>query len=257
LDESALNKSPQVSKYPFLKEHAAGISFLLVVLLLIGFFLYMTVSWMWDDQRLPLSKMVIQGDLHHVTANDVQRSLSSLGHLGTFMSQDVDSLQQAMLTIPWVAHASIRKQWPDTINVFLTEYHAEAIWNGNELLNKQGKVFNGDIGQLQGSRVKLYGPKGTNEQVLELWEQINPKFHQLGLNITSVVLNERGAWQIILGNGVRLELGKDALHERIARFISLYRQLGNKADKVSYVDLRYDTGAAVGWLPGEESKQES
>ncbi|MCL9781469.1 cell division protein FtsQ/DivIB [Vibrio sp. S4M6] len=257
MDERALDKSPRVSKHPFLKAHATGIGFLLVVLLLVGVLLYMTISWMWDDQRLPLSKMVVQGDLHHVTAKDVQRSLANLGHLGTFMSQDVDTLQKAVLTIPWVAHASIRKQWPDTINVFLTEYHAEAIWNGNELLNNQGKVFNGDIGQLQGSRVKLYGPKGTSVQVLDLWKEINPKFHRLGLNISSLVLNQRGAWQIILGNGVRLELGKDALHERIARFLSLYKQLGTKADKVSYVDLRYDTGAAVGWLPNEESKQES
>ena len=50
-------------------------------------------------------------------------------------------------------------------------------------------------------------------------------------------------------------LGKDSLDERVERFISLYNELGSKANQVSYIDLRYDTGAAVGWFPEQELEE--
>ncbi|GAK83850.1 cell division protein FtsQ [Vibrio ponticus] len=145
----------------------------------------------------------------------------------------------------------------DTVKVFLTEHHAKAIWNGDALLDDNGRIFNGDLGKLKGDRVKLYGPKGTNLEVLDTWQRISQLFEPLGLTITSLVLNDRRAWQIILDNGIRLELGKESLDERINRFISLYNSLGSDAQRVSYIDLRYDTGAAVGWFPEQESQQES
>jgi cell division protein FtsQ len=71
------------------------------------------------------------------------------------------------------------------------------------------------------------------------------------------VLNDRRAWQIILDNGIRLELGKESMDERVERFLSLYLELGSQAQRVSYIDLRYDTGASVGWFPEQELEQES
>jgi cell division protein FtsQ len=212
---------------------------------------------MWDDQRLPLSKIVLQGELRYVSANDVQAAFAQLDHVGTFMSQDVDVLQGVAESIPWVSHASIRKQWPDVVKVFLTEHQAEAIWNGNTLLNSSGELFNGDLGQLEEGRVKLYGPEGSNLEVLSVWRDLEPKFKALHLSITSLVLNDRRAWQVILDNGIRLELGKESLEERIARFFALYKNLGSATERVSYIDLRYDTGASVGWFPEQELEQEN
>lgn len=255
--DSTFSQGRIMSRSPLVKEHAAGGSFLIVVVLLVGFLLYSTISWMWDEERLPLSKIVLQGDLQYVSAFDVQRAFGQLEHIGTFMSQDINELQSSAQSIPWVSHASIRKQWPDTIKVFLTEYQVTAIWNGNALLDDKGIVFNGDIAQVNEEHVKLYGPEGSAPEVLNIWKEYKPEFQQIGLNISSLVLNERRAWQIILDNGIRLELGKESLEERISRFFLLYKKLGNDAERVSYIDLRYDTGAAVGWFPDQELAQEN
>ncbi len=255
--KSALNEGRRISDSVVVKEHAAGGLFLLAVVMLIASLIYSTLSWMWDDQRLPLSKIVLQGKLDYVAAQDIQTVIGRLDHIGTFMSQDINVLQNAVQKVPWVEHASIRKQWPDTIKIFLTEYHAAAIWNGNELVSDKGVVFDGDISRLTGDYVKLYGPEGTSKQVLDVWQKVTPSFKQIGLKITSLVLNDRRAWQIILDNGIRLELGKESLDERIARFFTLYRHLGSDTEKVSYIDLRYDTGAAVGWFPEQELRQEN
>lgn len=257
LINSMLAEGRKISGSPLVKQHAVGGSFFLVVVLLIGFLLYSTISWMWDEQRLPLSKIVLQGNLQYVSTLDVQRAFARLDHIGTFMSQDIDVLQTSVQSIPWVSHASIRKQWPDTIKVFLTEHQVQAIWNGNALLDDDGIVFDGDIGLVKEEHVKLYGPDGSAPEVLKVWRQYNSQFQAIGRNISSLLLNERRAWQIILDNGIRLELGKESLDERIARFFLLYKQLGNEVDKVSYIDLRYDTGAAVGWISEQELAQEN
>ncbi|WED26215.1 cell division protein FtsQ/DivIB [Vibrio sp. DW001] len=253
LDYGGLNTTSQLSKT---KKHAVGGMFLLLVLLSLGLLLQSTISWMLDEQRLPLSKLVLQGELEYVSGKDVQLALRSMDYVGTFMSQDVDVLQQVIVAIPWVAQASIRKQWPDLVKIYLVEHKASAIWNGNALLNTSGDVFNADVAELKEDRVKLYGPQGSSRGVLDTWRQVSPMFAPLGLKITSLVLNDRHAWQIILDNGIRLELGKESLIERVARFTSLYYRLGNESQRVSYVDLRYDTGAAVGWFPDNELEEE-
>ena len=116
-------------------------------------------------------------------------------------------------------------------------------------------VFDGDVALLQEEKVKLYGTKDSGPEVLQTYRDLSPKFQQLGLAISSLVLNERRAWQIILDNGIRLELGKESLLERIERFFKLYNKLGSDTQRISYIDLRYDTGAAVGWFPEQELEE--
>ncbi|MDN3681545.1 cell division protein FtsQ/DivIB [Vibrio tapetis subsp. quintayensis] len=238
------------------RKQIVGLVFLLVVTFGIASMLISTFNWMLDDQRLPLSELVVEGQLHYVHIEDVQTALSSIEHIGTFMSQDVDELQQALNELPWVAYASIRKQWPETVKVYLVEHQALAIWNGMDLLNQQGDIFFADIASLDAEKVKLYGPEGSNHQVVEAWAKIDGLLEPLGLHVSSLVLNDRRAWQVILSSGIRLELGKEALEERVRRFTLLYKKLGNKAEKISHIDLRYDTGAAVGWFPEQDLIQE-
>jgi cell division protein FtsQ len=254
IDNSAasLNDMGQIAR-----KHILGVSFLLLVFLTVGSALYSTISWMFDEQRMPLSKIVLQGKLEYVQVQDVQQALSHMEHIGTFMSQDIDELQNVITALPWVAQASIRKQWPDTIKIYLTEHKAAAMWNGYALLNESGDIFEPDLAALKDEKVKLYGPQDSSHKVLNTWKEIAPLFRPLGLTITSLVLNERQAWQIILDNGIRLELGKESLKERVNRFITLYHQLGTKTEQVSYIDLRYDTGAAVGWFPEQDLAQEN
>jgi cell division protein FtsQ len=232
--------------------------FLLVVLLFIGIMLYSTISWMWDDERLPLSQFVLQGDFEYLESDDVQQVLASVDTLGTFMSQDVDELQYVVEELPWIAQASIRKQWPETVKIYVVEHRPSAIWNGTSMLNNEGDIFYADVSLVNTDElIKLYGMDSTSSLVLQTWREIVPKFTKLGLTISSVVLNDRQAWQLILENGIRLELGKDSLDERLERFFSLYNQLGQDSQKVSYIDLRYDTGAAIGWIDSAEQADEN
>ena len=67
------------------------------------------------------------------------------------------------------------------------------------------------------------------------------------LPIDELFLSERFAWQITLQNQVRLNLGRQEFIDRLQRFVDVYPLLKQDKRAVEYVDLRYDTGLAVGW----------
>lgn len=225
-----------------------GLAFFLFV---IGFTVWLvsaTKDWMTDANRLPLSNLVIQGQLHYLTKDDVRQSILHLHHLGSFMTQDVNSIQASVEALPWVAQAAVRKQWPDTIKVFLVENQPVAEWNGTYLVNRSGVVFKAPVLQVAGlGLTNLIGPKGSSEEVLAGLKEMRPVLKKAGFGIASLSFNERRAWRVVLTNGIRLELGHDARMQRIKRFIEIYPELLKQDKPIDYVDLRYDTGAAVGW----------
>ena len=60
-----------------------------------------------------------------------------------------------------------------------------------------------------------------------------------------VVLTQRHAWQLKLGNGMHIMLGRDAdlAEERLRRFVDAYPSVRKKQHE--YVDLRYPNGFAL------------
>ncbi len=75
-------------------------------------------------------------------------------------------------------------------------------------------------------------------------------------------MTARRSWQLTLNNDIKLNLGRGDTMKRPARFIELYPVLQQQAQtdgkEISYVDLRYDSGAAVGWkaAPVQEPNQQ-
>jgi len=225
-----------------------GLAFFLFVIGFIAWLFSAAMNWMTDANKLPLSQLVIQGKLDYLKTDDVRQGILQLDQLGSFMTQNVDQIQLTLEALPWVARASVRKQWPDSIKVFLVEHQPAAIWNQRYLVNTEGAVFRAPAEQVTNlSLVELAGPDGNSQEVLTALYEMQPRLQLAGFEIATLTLNERRAWRIWLTNGVRLELGREARMERLERFIGLYPELEQQGKAIEYVDLRYDTGAAVGW----------
>ncbi len=225
--------------------------FILVVVLILGMFISV-VQWMTDANRLPLANLVIQGDLTYLATDDVREAILQSGDLGSFMTQDVGGIQAAIESLPWVASASVRKQWPETLKVYLVEHEPLARWHDDALLNTYGEVFVARAAELE-SLVRLEGPEGTSELVMSEWKAMESQLAVLGVSIEGLSLSSRRAWRVWLNNGIRLELGRRSINERLMRFITLYPELNSSDRAIEYVDLRYDTGAAVGWQSTENN----
>lgn len=237
-------------KYPI----TGGIFCLFIII--VSFVLTQSVTdWLKDEKKIPLTKLVLNGELNYVTPNAVKQAVMSVGPLGTFLTQDVRQLQDEVIKIPWVAEVNIKKQWPDTLTVLIKEYHPVAIWNKNTLIDQNGHIFAAELTQLKEQLVKLSGPEDSADAVLTFYQHAENQLNNLHLSIANLTLTHRAAWQFVLQNGIKVKLGKKHSDERLNRFILLYKKLANQAKKISYIDLRYDTGAAIGWLDNNVMKE--
>ncbi|MFC0228633.1 cell division protein FtsQ [Serratia aquatilis] len=232
----------------------AGMIFLLMVLGTILWGGWVVVGWMKDASRLPLSKLVVTGERHYTTNDDIRQAILALGTPGTFMTQDVDIIQQQIERMPWIKQASVRKQWPDELRIHLVEYVPVAHWNDLHMMDAEGKSFSVPADRLGKQKLPLlYGPEGSEEDVLEGFRAMNSALVASKYTLKMVAMTARHSWQLALDNDVRLELGRDDRMGRLQRFIGLYPVLLQQAQaenkRISYVDLRYDSGASVGWAP--------
>ncbi|CDG89211.1 cell division protein FtsQ [Xenorhabdus bovienii] len=231
--------------------HLAGIVFFLMVIGTIVWGGWMTLDWMKDSNRLALSKLVLTGERHYTTNDDVRRAIMAFGAIGTFMTQDVNIIQGQIERLPWIRQVTVRKQWPDELKIHLVEYVPYVRWNDTHMLDVEGNVFSLPIERsVKRHYAMLSGPEGKEKEVLAEYNKVAPLFTEHKMKLKTVIMTERNAWQLILDNDIRLELGNKNDVKRIKRFIELYPVLQKNTEKrVAYVDLRYDSGAAVGWAP--------
>ncbi|ACR67960.1 cell division protein FtsQ [Edwardsiella ictaluri 93-146] len=232
----------------------AGMLFLLLVLAGIGWGGWLVVNWMKDASRMPMSKLVVTGARHFTRNDDIRQAILALGPPGTFMTQNVDVIQQQIERLPWIKQASVRKQWPNELKIHVVEYVPVARWNDLRLVDNNGKSFSVPADRTgKRSLPLLYGPEGSEMDVLEGYRAMSKTLAKDNFTLKMVAMSARHSWQLGLGNDIRLELGREDVAGRLARFDELYPALQQQAQathqRVSYVDLRYDSGAAVGWAP--------
>lgn len=226
------------------REKVWGLSFLISVcigLIWAGIALF---QWMQDEQQVPISHIEISGQYRYINENDISR-LINMGVEGSFFSADINEIHSAVIKHPWVHQASVRKKWPNTIQVYLVEQKPIARWNDDLLLNSEGVPFAGDI--KNDKLPTLFGPNGAEKTALSGYKAMQMILSTGALSVDNLVLSERFAWQVQLNNGIKLNLGRQEFINRLQRFINLYPLLQQDTRDINYVDLRYDTGAAVGW----------
>jgi cell division protein FtsQ len=71
------------------------------------------------------------------------------------------------------------------------------------------------------------------------------------MRLAALELDARGAWNLTLDNGVMVRLGRRQVDERFERFVLAAAKLvSQRATDITYVDMRYSNGFAVGWKGG-------
>ena len=204
---------------------------------------------------VPVARVVFSGELQYVGRDElvaqVQPQLAQTG----FFTADLEALRAAVEELPWVDRVAIVRHWPDELEMIVSEQQPIARWGDDGLLNHHGEVFRpqqlAHVEQLP----HLKGPDAAAAEVVEQYGRLATLLAELPLELIALEVDERGSWIAILTGGVKLNLGGERVIQRAERFMQVYRaELAGRFEEVSYVDLRYANGLAVGWKAAAEQR---
>ena len=232
----------------------SGVLFLLAVVASLVYGSMVVRDWLKDEQRMPVQVIDFSGQYEHISIARLERKIRK-SQPGSFFELDVNEVFRLIEAQPWVYRASVRKQWPNRLKIYLVEQQPVARWNDDMLLNPYGDTFESEGITL--SLPQLFGPGGSEKTALEGYNAMKSLLATSSMSIAELSLSERFAWQLQLTSGIKLNLGRKEFIDRLQRFIDVFPLLSKQDKPVKYVDLRYDTGLAVGWQSDENDNKQS
>jgi cell division protein FtsQ len=229
---------------------------LAALLLVIAVALAAGAALTWVAQRpvFALKGIDVRGDLQHVTAASIRAAIA--GRLkGNYFTMRLDDTRRLLETVPWVARVSVRRIWPNRLQVKLTEHRALGTWDDGRLLSDGGELFvaNAAEAEIHGPLPAFSGPAAVAREVARRYYEFSALLAPLALVVDGVDVSERRAWSLrVTGPGLaagRIELGRDApvsLSVRLEQLIAAYPMVvAHLGGPPARIDARYPNGFAA------------
>ena len=213
-----------------------------LLLVAVAMLLYAGGFWVTHAPVFPISKIRIDGPLKQVTPEQL-KFIAEYELAGTFFTLNIDKSRAAFAKLPWVREAQVRREWPDTLEIAISEHVALARWGESGLVDVNGDWFDAASDQVL---PVFTGPAGSQKDMVQMYLQLRNDFAGTGLNIIRLSLSARRAWSLEMDNGVHIELGRGDVEKRALRFASNWKAtLAQLPYRMTYVDMRYPNGFAV------------
>ena len=262
--------------------HYTGI---IAVLALIALLALAGVDWLAKPETLPIKRIELLNQLQQIEPGHLQ-NVASKAIIGGFFSLDLEKFRGQIESLAWVESVSIRKKWPDTIQLSIHERTAVARWFGidginkavseynqweekwdkKKLLSDKGVIFDAPLNAQQlvhFSTFDLYvGPDSLALKVLGKCQEITARLVQAKLRLNVCGLNQRRAWNVEIKDAFSLRLGRGGLNDMTAQrtedFVKEFNTtLYNYVPRIAHVDMRYTNGFTVGWKDDSRSELET
>ncbi|MDP3846416.1 MAG: cell division protein FtsQ/DivIB [Pseudomonas sp.] len=245
-------EQPLAARRP--KADLSGLKRLLwpLLLLALGLGTYTLAQRVLPYADRPISQVSVQGELSYISQQAVQQRIAPYIS-ASFFTVDLAAMRSELEQMPWIAHAEVRRIWPDQLSIQLEEQLPVARWGNEALLNNQGQAFTPRELANYENLPQLFGPQRAQQTVMQQYQLFSQMLRPLGFSVAQLELRERGSWFLTTGvnssgQSIELLLGRDHLLEKMRRFVAVYEKtLKPEIANIAHIDLRYANGLAVGW----------
>jgi cell division protein FtsQ len=214
-------------------------------------FLIVGVALLLRSPLLPITTVELTHSLARTTRAEIEAATH--GRIGgNFFAVAPAQVRAGLEQLPWVRRVSVRRVWPDRLEVTLEEHVVLARWGGVDddpqrqaLVNTYGERFSG---RSEEALPTFLGPAGSEREMARRYARFSAALAPLGTELERLVLTPRYAWQLRLASGLHVMLGRDAegAEARLRKFVEAYpATLGAVPRSHEYVDLRYPNGFAL------------
>jgi cell division protein FtsQ len=190
----------------------------------------------------PIREVKVTGAIDHVTREQVQLIVER--HLkGNFFTLDLVKTRDAFEKLPWARTVSVRRRWPDALNVEIEEHKALARWGDLALVNTRGELFHAASDE---NLPTFYGPGDGVKEVTKQYADFSKILNRADIKIARVTLSPRRAWEVKTDKNLLISLGRLDMAARLNKFTVVYESvLSHLNAEIKYADLRYPNGFAV------------
>jgi cell division protein FtsQ len=197
------------------------------------------------SERLDVARVEVQGS-QFLSEGEVRELLGpAVGE--NILSLDIAALKARLRSSPWVADATVTRTLPDTVRVDIRERVPLALAEVDRLY-----LMDGD-----GALVDIYGPRtgvfdlpivrglhgvddGARRDRARRAGVLLSDLAELGQEISEVFVEPSGDLRVVLrGPGEVLLFGNPPYRQRFVTFLSLRRELAERAPGAEHFDLRF------------------
>lgn len=229
------------------------------VVVLVALLVYGVVGYAVTSSSLRIRRITVSGN-QRLSSGQVQ---ALLGHLvgSSIVAVDIEGARQKLQDARWVDHVEVRRVFPGSVSVVLSEREAIAIGRIN------GELF---LVDRHGVIIDEYGPNyaefdlpivnglssGQSPEMLIDEERVKTLVRFIGsleedpdlaARVSEIDLRDPLNVVVMLeGDTVAVRLGKEKFRERLQSYADVASEVRNRVADVDYVDVRYVPSLFVG-----------
>lgn len=195
----------------------------------------------------PIDRVVVNGDFYHLKEKEVINLIDQKVKDG-FLSLNLSGLNKYLESEPWIRNATIRRSWPSTIIVDITEEKPIARWGEKQVLNNVGDYLEITDKQSIKNLPTFTSEFGKSKEMIKSYQLMSEIFGPTGLKVQEIRRDVVGSWLITTSSGIQINLGRNQLAQKLRRFQVVWSaQLTSQVEKIKTIDMRYPNGISVAW----------
>lgn len=214
---------------------------LLVYLLIIPLVIFL-IQQSLIRSNFPINEIQIKNQYEKVDSLQVDLIIQQYLR-GNFFGLDLNLTRNVFKKLPWVREVSVRRIWPDKIEISIEEHQVIARWGNVGLVNDKGEFFNAAY---QDDLPYFWGPKNFVSEITQKYFEINKILSKELMQIGTISMSDRLSWEIQTDNNIKIVLGRKDILKKITNFVEYYQTVLTEINnRIEYVDMRYKNGFAI------------
>lgn len=218
--------------------------FIIFMVLYICFLKYNDVIF----YSFPIKHIKIISEYNYVNKELVKKIIVINYSNINFFHTDIYKIKQKLQDIPWVYTVYIKRKWPDTLIIKITEQNAILQFGINKLINDKGDIFQPPINSFPKNLPIIICKKEKIISLFALYNKLLDIFKSLNLKITKLIFDENGYIEITLDDDSKIQFFEYNAIKSILQLEKFYNKIIiNNNKKPKNIDLRYHNGMAIKW----------
>lgn len=183
---------------------------------------------------------------NHVTPPEILRAAGIKGST-SILFVNADDMRARLEQLPWIQSASVRKQFPDRIDIAVVEREAFALWQVNgeiKVIARDGTPIAPYSDDPRYVDLPIVVGEGAEKRVGEVVDAL-ARLPDLKSQVRAAILVAERRWTLKMRNGIDVRLPERNMEGALMQLVALDRDKKLLSRDITIVDLRLPDRVAV------------